>query len=159
MYNCLALSPDWYWLPCCSVLAGMFHLNIGVAERIWNMGFNELNPNANEPVKVSEILEERHRTQAFHHIDKGLSEYLCDYSHEYTSELCSDGYLWIMLGEFPVSKNLKGSIRQRYAVDSEKELQFKRWNSLKDYFPNAGYPKVKGSNPVFVGFPLPEEEL
>ena len=114
----------------------------------------------NEVVDVTELLEERHIAQAFYHIDEGLKNYLSAFSKDYFSELYSDGYFWIMIGEFPISQKVKSAIIKRYIVSTDSgKLKFARWNTLRSKFPNAGYPKVKGENPVFVGFPLPQEEL
>lgn len=123
------------------------------------MDYTNFSPETKEIVDVTQIFEERHAQKAFSRINTGLNDYLSPYSKEYASELCLGGYCWILLGEFPISGKLQQLVREKYKVSDDGEIKFARFETLKAQFPDVRYPKIKGTNPAFVGFPLPKEEL
>ena len=122
--------------------------------------FSRFDPNSLGPVDVTSMLENRHFEQATIAINDALKAYCSGFSSissPFTS-CCFEGYLWISIGELPLSKKLKESLRQLYAVDNG-EVQFLNWDGMKTRYPEVSeFKNLRGKAPAFVGFPLPEED-
>lgn len=121
----------------------------------------EFDPELDKTVNVTELLEERHIKHSVKAIQMGLGDYCSPYSKfesTTTSFISSDGYIWISIGDIPLSKKLKEAICKKFRVDNGK-LLFKNWEWMKDTYPEVSkFKHLHGKKPAFVGFPLPEED-
>ena len=121
----------------------------------------EFAPELDKTVNVTELLEERHINHSIQLILTGLEDYYSPYSKFESASISfisDDGYIWISIGDVPLSKRLKDAIRKKFKVDNG-ELQFANWESMNIHYPEVStFRHLHGRKPAFVGFPLPEED-
>lgn len=119
----------------------------------------KLNPQLDEPINVTDFLEYRHLIQAIHFISSALNDYMSGYSRYEASgtTFLSDDFIWISIGDIPLSQKLKEGLCAKFKVTNGK-LSFKNWNNMATDYPEITTIKhLHGKKPSFIGFPLPSE--
>lgn len=130
-------------------------------EPAFSVTVTEFAPEISKTVNVTELLEERHITCSVKAIQVGFKDYCSPYSKfesAATSFVSDDDYLWISIGDIPLSKKLKEAVRNKFKVDNG-ELLFKNWDQMNSLYPEVSkFKHLHGKKPAFVGFPLPKED-